>query len=168
MGKLRTPKTHIDITQVKNVGDPISKSKALKRVLSYGKGEGIFLTSQQLIEIGEKLQTIPTGPDGIWFLIGDARAEGVNKNTVELIPYKRSNLNRLAVYKEDNKVGYLSINGVLDNLIDNNEKIEFPTYPTAKVVKQADGIGGDVPVKVEVPTPGGPSSQRTPPPTPEQ
>ena len=133
-------------------------SKALTRALNHknqnGKptNEGIYLSNDQLIHLGDTLKHQADGPDGIWFRVG--RITPISPyHTVELIPYKngvgQSKIEIHSSGKLQINVGKTETKEGQDFRIDNNEDI-IPQVQ-AQVVAFAATIG----------------SQRTPPPFPE-
>jgi hypothetical protein len=148
--------------KVSKTGSAEKYSKALNRVIRNGKGDGIFFSGDQLIQIGEKLKELQSGPNGIWFLIGDTIDNGKSKKTIELIPCSITHSSFPKIYKDGNKVGYLKINSVIDYLIQNDSNVIFPNEGIAKSHQEIES--DDLPIPTEAETPGGPTSQRTPPP----
>ncbi len=87
------------------------KSNSLKRVIAHKKNnvstlDGIFLSNDQLIKLGQKLNLMKNAsnsPDGVCFMVGvDA---GLNKKTVEIVPYNFVGNSNIKFHKQDNVEG---------------------------------------------------------------
>jgi hypothetical protein len=137
----------------------IQITNALQRVKNHkrqGSGqttlEGIFLSSSQLIQLGEELKKIPNGPNGVCFMIG--KVANSPEKTVEIIPYKITNGVK-EFYKSQNIYGSIHIdagkeeqNSVVKFIIDGNMNMCVPAN--------------------DAPSFGTGNSQKTPPPFPPQ
>lgn len=139
-------------------------SKALNRVLKHNTGEGIYLSKYQLIQLGKDLENMVDGPDGIWFLIGETKIGTKNIETVELIPYTKNNQGHVRLYNKGKNIG--SFNANLSGYeIDNDADIQLNS--TAKLATSDTSTTPPLDTHNSDPTPGGGTSQRTPPPFPE-
>ncbi len=106
--------------------------------------EGIYLSSQQLIDLGNQLAL--DGSDGACFMIGkDTDDNNKPINSVEVIPYTKTKKG-LKFYEKDSLIGNLNVQ-LSDGL---------------QITSMDNKSGG-----LKLLGGGGSGSQRTPPPTPE-
>jgi hypothetical protein len=138
-------------------------SKALKRVLKHKTGEGIYISKNQLLQLGQRLEAMEDGPDGIWFLIGETKIGTTLLKTIELIPYVENSPGKISVSKYYGKRGSFQME--IGGLSINNESEIKVNNVTKKVL--TDIKDSPIPdTKGTEPLPGGGNSQRTPPPSP--
>lgn len=144
------------------------KSASLQRVIANKKNkvstfEGIFLSNDQLIELGKALNMMKktsNSPDGVCFMVGVDKI--FNKRTVEIVPYNYNGSPNIKFHKQNNIEGEL-------------EPIDLgAAFPSGGIPMTLDGdglrptpantSGQNVAVMaLGITTP----SQRTPPPFPE-
>jgi hypothetical protein len=92
-----------------------TNSKSLQRVLEnknrLGRPtlEGLYLTNEQLINLGTILKDTPTGPAGVCFMIGKSLVAGKVLKTVEVIPFKNGQQD-LEFYIKDGITGKIHVN----------------------------------------------------------
>jgi hypothetical protein len=153
MGKQVLQQRPLDLSVKSGSPPTITNLKALQRVVDHGTHEGIFLSNQQLIELGSKLQL--ENADGAFFMIG----QGEGKKSVEVIPFQLSGNIKPQFYFKD------GIKGKIDVDLGRPFTSDIDSHEYGKLIIDSNGLRSDSVGAFVLPADRKGTSQKTPPPT---